>query len=247
MMFDWLSIVFIAIFVLFMLIGFIRGGAKEFWRLIFQALAIGLAFALCKAVGKMIYNMGLGNAIGDPVRSLFLSKVEYGGQEVDVALLDEATRQSVYGSLGIPSFIQKAFDAMVVEFIPETGTVVVAEPFVKAIATAACTGIGFLSIYIIVAIIGGIVQLIINKIQKANGNKPGIVGRILGLVVGFVHSAAIIWVVALVFNILFTFDIPFIADLQTAIGWNDPSKWTFAKWIMTMPLGYQQILQFFVH
>ena len=247
MAFDWISIVFIALFALFMLIGLIRGGAKEFWRIVFQAVAIGLAFALCKIVGKMLFNAGLGNAIGNPVRTFFLSKVEYGSDTVDVALLDQATRTSIYNSLNLPAFIQSAFDSLVVSFIPESGTVVVAEPFVNATAMAACIGIGFLAVYILISIIGFIVQCFINAIQAKNGGKPGFVGRILGLVVGAIHAFGIIWAICLVLNILFTFDLPFVATLKDAVKWDDPNAFSFAKWFMQLPLGYQNILQFFVH
>ncbi|MCR5490681.1 MAG: hypothetical protein K6F32_00955 [Bacilli bacterium] len=244
---DWISIAYIAIIGIFVLIGLFRGGTREFWKLVFQAIAIALAFALCKSVGLMLKSTGVGGLFHDPIYDYFLSKVDYGGEEVSVTLLDEATRTDIYNALGLPAFIHSAFDKLVVLNIPETGTVVAAEPFVNGTISAICTGLGFLALYLLVALIGGIVQMFIAGYLKKNDNKPGFIGRLLGAVVGVIRAAGLLWVVSLVFRILFTFEIPMMDSIKTMIGWGDDSVFSFAKFFMNLPLGYEGILQFFVH
>ena len=246
---DWISIAFIAILSICALVGFVRGGARDLLKLIVQAAAVGLAMLTCKLIGNILYGITpLHDVLFNPIRS-FLEPIfgEYASQMVTEADLTEGVRYGFYDSMKVPAFLTAPYDAAVVDRIPQ-GEFELIFPFTDALVSLLLTGIGFLVIYLLVLLIG---SLILGAIFKANKNgekkKPGIVSRFLGIIVGAARGAVILWAVSLVLHIFFLMDLSFSSFLMDMVGYNDPNSASFAKWFMTLPLGYDQILAFFIH
>ncbi len=246
---DWISIAFFVIIGLCVIIGIVRGGAKDFWGLVVQAAAIGLAFMLCHLFGNLFYGINpLRNALYNPIRDFLLPV--FGDDATMMVTAEDLTtgvRAGFYDQLHLPDFIVKAYDAEVLLRMPE-GEFEAIVPFVLALVSLICTGIGFLIVYLLVFLIGALIVGAIFRARKAKGHKkPGVISRLLGIIVGGVKAAGIIWTICLVLNIFIKLNLPFINPVLEMIKYNDPSAMTFAKWVLTSPFGYDAILGFFIH
>ena len=245
---DWISIAFFVIIGLCVIIGIVRGGAKDFWGLVVQAAAIGVAFMLCHLFGNLFYGINpLHDVLYNPIRDFLLPV--FGDDATMVVTAEDLTtgvRQGYYTQLNLPEFIIKAYDAEVLLRMPE-GEFEAIVPFVNALISLICTGIGFLIVYLLVFIMGAIIVGAIFRARKDKSKKPGFISRLLGIVVGAIKAAGILWVICLVLNIFIKLNLPFMDPVLEMIKYNDDSAFTFAKWCMTSPFGYDAILGFFIH
>ena len=248
---DWISIAFFAIIGLCIIVGIVRGGAKDFWRLLVQAIAIVVAFMLCHLFGNLFYNINpLHDVLYNPIRDFLLPI--FGDDATMIVTADDLTvgvRSGFYTQLNLPEFVIKAYDAEVLLRMPE-GEFEAIVPFVNGIVSLICTGLGFLIVYLVVIIIGGIITSAIFRASKGpdgKPKKPGAISRLLGIVVGAIKAAGIIWTICLVLNVFIKLNLPFIEPVAKMIGLGDDSVQSFAKWCITSPFFYDEILGFFFH
>ena len=150
---DWISIAYFAIIGICVIIGLVRGGARDFWRLLVQAAAIGLAFALCHFLGDILYNItGLHDLLYGPIEK-FLEPIlgDYAHQMVNQEILSEGVRNGFYTDMHLPEIFVAPFDEAVVAHMPE-GEFEAIIPFTNALVSLIYVGIAFLVIYLLVVL-----------------------------------------------------------------------------------------------
>jgi uncharacterized membrane protein required for colicin V production len=204
--FDIVSVVIIALVFIAMIVGACRGFLKQLLSFGSVIITVAAAIFLCKALGELIYNMGVGNAIYNGVLNsswitnkselaVELNSTNFPSYEV------EAMKGTILGYISIPSIIHGLFKGFLL--LPETlgPTGETLGHYVSiSVAHLATTAIGFVVIIILGAIIFGILRHIAKKIHRAPvvGGIDKVLGLVLGVAIVYVVVDAILFVVSLI-------------------------------------------------
>lgn len=245
--FDWISLIYILIIVLFAIIGLIRGGIKTILSVAAIAISIGLAFALYKIIGEAIAGSSLGNGISSSTEEYILNNVSGSG-----ILIPAETFQSewiangmlsyVYGELNIPEFVQDALNNLIVANLPTQGMFTPASAIAYSLTLITCSAIAFISTFLVCFIVIRIVLAIIFHFAKKN-MAVGAISRVLGLLIGLAEAFAVCWVISLVCYFLVSSGSDFgnyIADVTKL----NQEGFGIAKWFISTDLGYSSVLSF---
>lgn len=270
-MFDYISTIMIVVLVLGILIGVFRGGFKMISGAIIVAAGIIAGIFLSKLVAGWILNSDMGRGINSWLFNLIADKVNVQvGPAITVTGRDMITESqlaamntagkafsgdpnfdllhSAYQSISLPSAFWTTFDELINNAIKayDGAQFALAQPVADIVTNASCYAIAFAAIFVGVLIIGGIVLLIIRIVLKASGHKPGLLSRLIGGIAGLAIAAVIVWAGCLTLNLLMMMENDVSSHLKAVMRIDDPNAWTFAKWLCQAPLGYNQIISFFI-
>ena len=269
-MFDYITIIFIAVLVLGALIGFIRGGASFIWKLIVLGLAVFLAIIICKPFANWIRTWPMAESMHQGLFDFLAGKIDFTvagvyhvtgntmTSEAQIAAWNTAGKafdpnfdvfHTAYASIGIPSWFFASLDSLLNNAIAayDGASFALANPFADIITNAACTAMAFAIIFFGILLIGGIIGLVFHIGKRAPDKKISIADRLLGILAGLIVSAGIIWSSALVLNLLLVMDNNVSVYLKGVLHIDEPETWTFAKWIVTSNFGYQGLIDWFLN
>ena len=268
---DWISIIFWVIIAIRILMGFWKGGLKTLITLIVLVLAIGAAFLFCKPTGAWLATTSMHTSIYDAINEKLSSVVissDAGislGKEITMADLETAhsawveagntgTTQDMvkeiihqgYSASYIPSAIFGTLDGLVIDALPETGTFTLAAVVAASLSDAACIAIGFCGILIVVFVVGMIVRFAVMMARKATGARPGMISRILGILVGAASAFVFCWTASIVIRTIGT-SVPVVNEfLVNSMRLEDDSYWNIGKFFFNFPYGYADVLNWFL-
>ncbi len=267
--FDWISVAFLVIIIVRIVMGFFNGGFKTLMKIVVIAAAIGLAFALCKFVGTMIGNMGLHDTIQNALFDTLSKSNETLGKEMTNADLDtlyvywkamgntgdktdmitELLHEG-YTKMYLPTGIYTTLDNMILAGIPAetdlTTTFTFAGIISSFVTNAALVGIGFLAVFLIIAIVGLIVIAIVSHFMKLAGKKPGLVNRLLGIVIGVGYAFIICWTMSIGIKSLMTAFPVFTDFVYNSCKLEDDNYWSISKFFININFGYSDLLNWFL-
>ncbi len=245
--FDWISLIYIVIFILFALIGLIRGGLKTVLSVASIAVSIGLAFALYKLIGGALAESGMGQGISASTENYILENVS--GSEIP---LPAAAFQSewvangmlsyVYSELNIPEFVQDTLNNLIVANLPTEGVFTPASAIAHSLTLISCSAIAFLLAFVACFIILSILLAILLHVFKAN-SKVGFISRFLGLLIGLAEAFAVCWVISLVCYFFVSSGSDFGSYIADVAKLNQEG-FGIAKWFISTDLGYSSVLSF---
>lgn len=271
-MFDYFTIIFIVVLVLGALIGFVRGGFKTLSGIVLVAAGIVVGIFLSKWLAQLYRNSFIGSSLDNAFFGFIAGKINIevspgytitGADKITAA--DLATYNSLgqayyanpdwdlfhvaYENVKLPPAFYGAVDKLLHNAIAAygSGEFAFAAPISDILVSAVCFASAFLTLFAGTMLVGGIILAIIRALLKLTKNKPGMLSRILGLVGGFVIAATLVWVTCLSFNLIMLMDNDAATYLRGVLHMTEgDTTWTFAKWLTTANLGYNQVIAFFI-
>lgn len=258
--FDYLSIIFVLLLIIPMLSGFAQGGYRTLIRLIVTALCFLLAVLVYQNIARAYLSSSNGqfmqrNFIDALGKIAFTAETPLGGT-AEFKLSDplprayfesEEFRQALYDAIHLASPLRPGIDKWLLSALPESMTtqvylhellgITLFDLIVKGVSFGIVFGITSLAC----AIITGIISIFLRKRKRHRST----LNRILGVLFGLVSGISFCWTLGFVLNIGLAVDSPLRATLASVLRYDDPEITTFAKWIVTGPFGYNEILENF--
>lgn len=270
-MFDYITIIFIAVLLLGALFGFLRGGFKTLSGIILVAVAIVAGIFLSKWLSGLYRNGPIGNGLYGAYYGFIANQinVNVGGfgvvtgntqiNEAQLTAINAAGKlaygqdwtffHAAYENVHLPQFFWGTVDDLLNQAVAayNGANFTIAQPITDVLTGATCFALAFLTIFFAVLLVGGIIIAIITRVLKATHNKPGLVSRILGLVGGLAIAAAFVWVACLSFNLIMLMENDAATYLRGVLHMTEgDTTWTFAKWLTSTDLGYNAVISFFI-
>ncbi len=215
---NGLTIVVLAIFLVFMGLGFARGLVKSIFKIVITALAMILAYLLSPIIsGLIIEYTNIDNTIRNKIYATIEKKVEEKIQEelsdsigqVDGVLAEQLTQQYLeqepnrnnqidfIQNMKIPEFLQKALiDNNHSEMKQEIGVTTFYDYVSTYLARMIVNAIGFFCTFLFLTLLFNVTLLLMNMVMKLPG--LNMVNRLGGAAFGFVEALLIIWIVFII-------------------------------------------------
>lgn len=252
MNFDWFTLGFCIIIALSMLIGFLKGGLKTVVKLAIVGVAILISVFLADKLSGVFRN---GDA-GTYFYGLIYQKIESSSPEaanplpaalVASGAVDETILEAMTNA-GIPSSIQSQLMEVIKNTASQPGTLTIniASTISSTATDYICIGLSYIVLFLGSLIVLFLIYLLVSILLKLTGKKPGLISRLLGIIIGFAEGAAICWCVCLFANFALASSNSISDAIRQMIHLDDPSYWSLAKWMISTDFGYSSILNFFL-
>ncbi len=200
---DVFSIAFLVIIIVACIIGYIKGFLSLLLGFAKGLVAILLASLLCKPVGVVINNTGIGTGIVEKIETTLIDKDEKFGfvltDDNKEVFINEALDQTLKDAK-IPGVIRDYLKNLLVEKIDVINDMSVAEYIGKGISLFVCTIIAYVVVFFLLIIILSILQKILKNINKVP--IVGLANRLLGLALGIIVSLVFIAIVCYIITFL---------------------------------------------
>ena len=257
--FDYLSIVFLLLFIAPIISGFLQGGYRTFFHFIISAACFVLAFLLYRSVAELFISSPTGSSMQtdfiDRIAKISFSVEILPGVPQNFTLGDpiprvlfesEDFRIAMYDSMHLAQVLRPGIDDWLMNQLPTsmTATVYMHELIGIPLFTFLVRGICFVSISglgSIVSYLGITIFALIRRALKVRPRKS-LFNRLLGVLFGIVTSIFLCWVLGFMINVGLSVDSPLRDTLAAVLRYDDPEAMTLAKWIVTGPFGYEEIL-----
>ena len=224
---DILTLIFLAIILLNLFMGLVRGFLKELISFFGFFLVLLGAFLLCKPIGGLFNNL-FGNAFASPIYNFLVGKSDQFAQVMTQEAANEAL-PSLLSGIKVPSFLQAPIIKYVVGCIPaESPELAVGTYVANSMALLACSAIAFIAVAIVLII----VLVIITKLTKKINHVPvlgwlnKLLGALLGILAGIVVVAGIGSLISMMSGMEFMQKF-LVETLKVPL--EDPNRWSFAK------------------
>lgn len=232
--FDWISLVYLAIVLIWMILGIKKGLLWTLLSLFGVALAVAGAYFLCKPTGNFIKGLnGWGDSSQQSIYDFLVSKNNDVTMNIPKAYLEDSSNMaSLLNSLGIPSVFQGYVGKFVLAAIPDSGNSEAVGIYIaQAVNTFFFTSIAFLILFVLFLIVVGILKLMTKGLIK---NKVfGPIDRIFGAVFGLAIGAVFVLGVSFGLSFLATSNSAVYSWLDGVIYLSDDSVFTITKYLYT--------------
>ena len=247
------DIVYIAILVIFALIGFIRGWARTFFQLLAIAGSIGIAFLTYQMVAPLVLNFQIGgntlsgmieNTVGGMIANQLGELSEMG---IPPALATEHNlKVIVMGKLNLPEILWNLIWVVMKDHLTPSsdGLIYLGPAVVVAISAFAGNVLSFLLIAVASWLILTIILTIIFAIHRARkrrkasiiGEKQrkGFLSRFVGFILGIILPAGLIFGANIGMHLVSRVEaLKSVFDIESALAIEDPSVNSLSKIIYT--------------
>lgn len=246
MEFDWFTLGFALILALSALIGFLKGGLKTLFKFGIVALSIILALLLCDALSPIFKN----GQVGEYFYSFIFDRIGDAYPEANKdqlsALIKSEAGQSIileaYTKAGIPESLREIFTKEIMSVADSNITVNVGDVIASTASSYICLGLAFICILLGSLIVLFAIYFIIMLIFKLTKKKPGLISRIIGILMGLIEAIAICWCISLFANFALASNNNISEIISKMIKIDDPNYWSLGKWMIQTDLGYSWIL-----
>ena len=243
------DIVYIAILVIFALIGFIRGWARTFFQLLAIAGSIGIAFLTYQMVAPLVLNFQIGgntlsgmieNTVGGMIANQLGELSEMG---IPPALATEHNlKVIVMGKLNLPEILWNLIWVVMKDHLTPSsdGLIYLGPAVVVAISAFAGNVLSFLLIAVASWLILTIILTIIFAIHRARkrrkasiiGEKQrkGFLSRFVGFILGIILPAGLIFGANIGMHLVSRVEaLKSVFDIESALAIEDQSVNSFSK------------------
>lgn len=268
--FDYITIIFIAVLVIGALIGFARGSFRMLSWIAVIAAAVIVSIFFAKTVSGWVAGTDLGKNIDNGLYQFISGKIDFqvgpthitGNTEVTKTQLDAVDAagkvingqdwtiwHEAYAQVSLPQFFYNLADGLINNAIAvyDGQAFAIARPITDILTSSILYAGSFATIFVAVMIVGGIIVAIIRHAIAKSGDKPGLLSRLVGMIVGFGIAGVIVWAACLTFNFLMLMDNDVSVYLKGVLHMTEgDTSWTFAKWLCSSDFGYNAIISFFI-
>ena len=247
------DIVYIALLVIFALIGFIRGWARTFFQLLAIAGSIGIAFLTYQMVAPLVLNFQIGgntlsgmieNTVGGMIANQLGELSEMG---IPPALATEHNlKVIVMGKLNLPEILWNLIWVVMKDHLTPSsdGLIYLGPAVVVAISAFAGNVLSFLLIAVASWLILTIILTIIFAIHRARKRrkasiigekqKKGFLSRFVGFILGIILPAGLIFGANIGMHLVSRVEaLKSVFDIESTLAIEDPSVNSLSKIIYT--------------
>lgn len=247
------DIVYIALLVIFALIGFIRGWARTFFQLLAIAGSIGIAFLTYQMVAPLVLNFQIGgntlsgmieNTVGGMIANQLGELSEMG---IPPALATEHNlKVIVMGKLNLPEILWNLIWVVMKDHLTPSsdGLIYLGPAVVVAISAFAGNVLSFLLIAVASWLVLTIILTIIFAIHRARkrrkasiiGEKQrkGFLSRFIGFILGIILPAGLIFGANIGMHLVSRVEaLKSVFDIESTLAIEDPSVNSLSKIIYT--------------
>lgn len=225
---DYFTIAYIVLILLFIFIGLKKGFINSLLSLVGVLASFIIAFLLAKPIGNALFS-SFGTGLTNTIDASIVAKYPELGQPISGSV--EAVLPNILTSIGIPSGLHGMIIPFIVSSIPASATNIVLSTYISGGLSNLVYIVGsFLVLFILLTIIFFIVKLVTKKLIK----KIKLVSWVDKLL-GFLTYGAIAVVIIAVFSYGLTFFVSLNNGFSDAIiaqlHLNDDTIMTPSKWI----------------
>lgn len=225
--FDWISIVFLAIVVLFLVIGLFRGLMKTIIDLLSNVVLFLVSLALCGPLANLMVGWGWGNGISASFEGM-LSGMS-GADTVLDGTNNISTFAQAYESINIPSFVSNPLAQLTNNLVGPVSDVTLGAALASFFTIMVFRIIAFVAMFIILLVVVLILKKVFKKLRDIKIIK--VVDVIGGAVAGAVLGAFVVILIAFVIDL--SLAAPGFGDFfNDALKLTDDSYWSIGKWLV---------------
>jgi uncharacterized membrane protein required for colicin V production len=224
---DYITLVYVAIMIIFIIIGCVKGFSNGIIALLGTAVAFFAAFLLAKPIGNAIYGSA-GQSLTDTIYNAIVEKVPALATPVGDSL--EAAIPEYLGELGVPESLRGMLTPLVIKMIPEGTADIVLGTYISETLSNLVFIVGsFLVIFIVILIIFAILKKVLKKLKEIKIIKWA--DKLLGIVayacVGLLFISVVSYTLTFVVSMNNSVSDWIISQLHLA----DDTIMTPSKWI----------------
>ena len=200
--FSIMDVIFLAILIIAIIVGAFKGFAKQFFAFISFFIMILVASLLCEVLAEAFYPV-----FGTPMQAGYADWIKSNDpNHLFTTVIDWSKVEDVSGalsSLGIPALVGNLFGSVIVPTVKGFGECALVDKLAPVLTKWTLNVIFFVVIVILMGIILFIVKTIVFKIID-NHPSLGVANRILGAVVSFLYTYAVMSVIIMIVSSLLT-------------------------------------------
>lgn len=225
---DLISIVFIAVIILFIIIGIIKGFAASVIDFLGQIIILILAYLLTNVLTPIVANISIFTNFKSSIYNALLDFNPLFG-ELFYKDNPEAINQAVQ-SLKIPSIISPFISNEIIKIIPNEGIIIgeaISSLLIQIICSIICFALLYLVLRLTLVLIKKLFKSIISNIKPIN-KIDRLLGAVLGLFIGIISVNIICLILTLTMSIplLEEFNLFVINQMQL-----NSDTWTLSKYM----------------
>jgi uncharacterized membrane protein required for colicin V production len=226
--FDWISIVYLALVVLFLILGLKEGFAGALLGFLGVILSAFVSYFVCKPFGTWLSQQnGWGASLIQQIYDFLASKSEYASQVLDRSQA-ESVLPTALGAMGIPSFLNAYIIKAVLATIPESGASSAIGIYIaQAISPMIWESVAYLICFIVIDIVIALLHALVRKGRKASKTFrwwDTLLGGILGLGEGCLVVVGVSFGLAAI-----SANGQIYSYLDSVLHLTDDSVWTLGK------------------
>jgi len=225
---DYITLVYAAILIIFLIIGYVRGFSKVLLAFVGTLASFIISFFLAKPIGNALFNQ-FGSGLTGTIDNAIVSKIPELGQPIAENASD--ILKTYLTQLGIPEAFQNMLSPKILALIPEGATDIVLSTYIATSVSSLVFLIGtYIVLFIVLMIVFAILKVIFGKLVKTF-KVVHTIDKLLGMLVMACVAVIIIAVIS--------YGLTFVVSLNNGAGdWiiaqlhlNDDAIMTPSKWI----------------
>jgi uncharacterized membrane protein required for colicin V production len=223
--FDWISIAYLVVVVVFLFIGIKKGFLLMLLSFAGVFVALLVAFFVSKPMGTALAGTSMGKALSDNIYNWLVSKNAFFSSAVNK---ETAASQlpAYFEESGVPSILVTPLTNMVVPMVPDVGDEAIGIYMAQGISSLAFIAGSFILIFIVVMILVSLLKKVAGALNKVPvvGWVNRLLGALFGVAIGFVYVC------------VFSYGMTFFVGFPTVGGWitsqlrlTDDTMWSVGK------------------
>jgi|SRR5574344_1193040 uncharacterized membrane protein required for colicin V production len=209
---DYITLVYIAIMVIFIIIGLVKGFTSGIIALFGTTVAFFAAFLLAKPIGNAIYTSS-GASLTQTIYDAIVQKVPALAEPIGDSI--EAAIPGYLGELGVPEALRGMLTPLIIKMIPEGTSDIVLGTYISETLSNLVFIVGtFLVVFIVLLILVFVLKHILKKLKEIKIIKWA--DKLLGVIAYGVVGILIISVVS--------YSLTFVVSMNNSV-----SDWLIAQ------------------
>ena len=224
---DYITLIYIAIMVIFIIIGLVKGFTSGIIALFGTSVAFFAAFLLAKPIGNALYTSS-GQTLTEAIYKAIVEKVPALAEPIGDSI--EAAIPTYLGELGVPEALRGMLTPLVVKMIPEGTADIVLGTYISETLSNLVFIVGsFLVVFVVVLILMFVLKLILKKLKEIKIIKWA--DKLLGVVAYGCVALLLISVVSYSLTFVVSMNNSFSDWIITQLHLVDDTIMTPSKWI----------------
>lgn len=227
MEFDVVSIIYIAIFVLFVIIGLIKGFFKTIISFMKDLMTFVLSILLCKPISNLIYNSGLGDKMNSGLYDYFYNKGGIFSLNITAENKDLVIEQTLQES-NLPDSLNSLLTSIVDKFlVNHPDGLVISEALSHTITTYACYAIAFIALFIVIRVLAIFLTKLFSFVEKLP--VIGFLNKVFGMVLNGIVGILLICLISYGLTLIIPMDLSISNTLVEVMQLDNPEVTSISK------------------
>ena len=227
MTFDVVSIIYIAIFVLFIIIGLVKGFFKTIISFMKDLMTFVLSILLCKPISNLLINSSLGIKMDNGLIEYFKGQGGIFALDINASNKDVVIEQTLQES-NLPESLNSMFTSIIDKLlIDHPEGINIAEALSHTITTYACYAIAFIALFVVIRLLAIFLTKIFSFVEKL----PiiGALNKILGMALNGIVGLLLICLISFGLTLIIPLDLGISNTLVDIMQLDNPEVTSVSK------------------